>query len=268
VWRPWPAEDGLLVRIRLIGGRISAAQVEALADVSQQYGDGDVHLTGRANLQVRGLPGSLGALPSEVASALEATGLVPSRTHELIRNVMVSPQTGLAGGRADLRPIAMQLDHLLCVDPDLAGLPGRFLFVLDDGRGDLIDRTCDLGLVALDGEHAQLRVGSIWGRTVTLEAAPREVAALAHRFLAVRGEGPTAPWHVSELSESLVSGLRPDPEHPSPSAPLPFGEVPGGRHLQIRDGVLDSETVHTLTGTDDELIVTPWHGVLIPETIR
>ena len=34
--------------------------------------------------------------------AIESIGLLPSRSHELARNLMVSPQTGLAGGRGDM----------------------------------------------------------------------------------------------------------------------------------------------------------------------
>ena len=43
--RPWPAEDGLLVRLRLIGGRISATSLRSLMSVAEEFGDGRVHLT-------------------------------------------------------------------------------------------------------------------------------------------------------------------------------------------------------------------------------
>ncbi len=143
----------------------------------------------------------------------------------------MSPQTGLAGGRADLRPVARDLDALLCADPVLAALPGRFLFVLDDGRGDLLDRGCDLGLVALDSSSAQLRVGERLGPVVSLTTAAATIAELAHAFAVRRGSGPSAPWHVAELSDPLVDVVDPDPRLPSPTPPLPFGVVPGGRHV-------------------------------------
>ena len=57
VLRPWPADDGALVRLRLIGGRLPTAVAGSRSARSPTtYGDGDVHLTGRANLQLRGLP--------------------------------------------------------------------------------------------------------------------------------------------------------------------------------------------------------------------
>ena len=211
VFRPWPADDGGLVRLRLIGGRLSGESLAALGEVARTYGDGDVHLTKRANLQLRAMPATDGDLPGEVVEAIAATGLLPSRSHELVRNVMVSPETGLAGGRADVRPVAAELDRLLCDDPALAGLPGRFLFVLDDGRGDLGERSCDLGLIALDDAHAQLRVGREWGPVLSLDLAASTLVDLARRFLGVRGEAADAPWHVDELPEALVPAVTPDP---------------------------------------------------------
>ena len=36
VWRPWQADDGLLVRIRLMGGLLPTAALRRLSEVSQQ----------------------------------------------------------------------------------------------------------------------------------------------------------------------------------------------------------------------------------------
>ncbi|UUZ58261.1 hypothetical protein [Nocardioides sp. B-3] len=139
-----------------------------------------------------------------------------------------------------------------------ASLPGRFLFVLDDGRGDLIDRGCDLGLVALSSSSVQLRVGACFGPVVPVSEAAAALAELAHAFAVRRGRGPAAPWHVAELPEPLVPAVAPDPRLPSPAPALPFGD----RHLEFPDG-LDRDAVLTLpTAT---LVVTPWRGILIPE---
>lgn len=263
--RPWPASDGMLVRLRLVGGRLAARQLWALLEVAERFGDGRVHVTSRANLQVRAFPGADGRLAGDALAALEATGLLPTRTHELVRNVLVSPQTGLAGGRADLRPVAARLDEHLCGSPELAELPGRFLFVLDDGRGDLLGRGCDLGLVALTRHVAQLRVGDCWGETVPLTDAPAALVRLAGRFMSVRGAGATAAWHVAELASPLATSAAADPSLPAPGPPLPFGVVPGGRHLPWPSTGLGSRAAAgLLEGDVEELIVTPWSGVLVP----
>lgn len=267
VLRPWQADDGLLVRLRLVGGRLPVAALERLLRISLEFADGSVYLTRRANLQLRALsgrPGQQGQLRPEVVAALEATGLLPSRSHELVRNILVSPQSGFSGGRVDLRPVSAQLDALLCGDPRLAHLPGRFLFVLDDGRGDLIDRATDAGLVAISGTKAQLRVGEGWGPVVNIAGAAEELAGLAGAFQTARGGGPKAPWHIHELPRPLGPVVAADARLPTPSGPLPYGPVPGGTHVRVPDGVLTPEHGRSLLA-HTELVVTPWQGVFIPD---
>ena len=261
VLRPWPAEDGLLVRLRLVGGHLTGRQLRALLSVAEVHGDGAVHLTARANLQVRGIE----AVSERVIAAFERTGLLPSRSHELVRNIVMSPQSGFGGGRADLRPIAARLDELLRADPALGALPGRFLFVLDDGRGDVLDRPCDLGLVALDADRAQVRVGLHWGDVVAMEAAASTLVELAGDFLAARGAGPQAPWHVRELADPLAPEAAPHADLPPAAPPLPYGRVLGGAHHEIPGGVL---TMASAAAFLDQpvLVVTPWRGLFVPDT--
>jgi precorrin-3B synthase len=255
----------MLVRLRLIGGRVPSRALRSLVEVAEQYGDGRVYLTSRANLQVRAFPGTEGQLAPGALTALEGTGLLPTRTHELVRNLICSPQTGLAGGLMDLRGTAVELDTRLCAAPGLAALPARFLFVFDDGRGDLTERACDLGLVALDDATVQLRVGADWGPVVPVREAVSRICQLAHDFARRRGSGPNAPWHIRELDEPLVAAVAPDPRLPGPARPLRYGSVPGGRHVAVSDAGLDRGDVAALTADVAEVIVTPWRGVLVPE---
>jgi precorrin-3B synthase len=99
------------------------------------------------------------------------------------------------------------------------------------------------------------------------EAAGR-IAELAHEFVVRRGDGPAAAWHVSELAEPLVKPNVPDLRLPEPAEPLPFGPVPGGRHVEISETGLGRQTIHDLTAAVDNVIVTPWRGVLVPEESR
>ncbi|HVK26737.1 MAG TPA: nitrite reductase [Nocardioides sp.] len=263
---PWPADDGGLVRIRVPGGQVSAVALRALAAVAEEYGDGRVRVTGRANLQLRAMPLDAGGrLAVPALEALEATGLLPSRDHDRVRNILASPQTGLAGGRADLRPLVTRLDALLLDDPALAGLPGRFLFTLDDGRGDLADRHRDLGLVALDAGTAQLRVGTGYGAVLDLRDAAESLAGLARDFLAARGTGPGAAWHVDELPAPLAPVVAAEPAGVVRAPGLGYGPVPGGEHVPVGDDGLDLPTIAGWSATT--VVVTPWHGVLIPKTV-
>lgn len=258
VFRPWPAEDGSLVRLRVPGGQLSRTSLAALVAIAEEYGDGHVHLTSRANLQLRALPTPL---PGSFVDAVQAAGLLPHPSHELVRNIMCSPLTGLAGGRADLRPVVAELDERLCATPSSANLPGRFLFVLDDGRGDVVDRPLDLGLVALSADLVQLRLGSrAWGPVVPLGEAAARLAGLALAFLRVRGEGPTAPWHVDELPSTFESSPR-DPRTEVSSAP-PAGAVsPAVRVIEVPQGLVHADV---LAGIDGErLVVTPWRSLVV-----
>lgn len=263
VFRPWPAEDGALVRLRVPGGALAIDSLTGLLAVAEEYGEGRVHLTSRANLQLRGLPGRQ-ELPPRVVEAIRSTGLLPHPGHELVRNIMASPLTGLAGGRADLRPVTRRLDELLVAHPSLARLPGRFLFVLDDGRGDLVDRRLDLGLVAVSASQAQLRLGSEhWGPLVPLTEAADALVGLARAFVSVRGTGPQAPWHVDELPATPQG--RPRDERTLLSAgPTPYGPVPGTRltHRHVPDGLLDRGLLDSLPASGT-VVVTPWHGLVV-----
>lgn len=265
--RPWIAQDGALVRLRLVGGALSTSSLAALVRLARDLGDGDLHLTRRANLQLRGVPHLEGRLPEPFVAGVRAAGLLPSPSHELVRNIMVSPLSGRAGGRADLRPVAAELDRLLVADPTCAGLAGRFLVVLDDGRGDLVDRTSDLAAVALDAGTVQLRAGAAqWGPVVDLSEAARCLHALARRFLEARGAG--AAWHVDELLVPLLGDTR-DPRSRVTSGRPPYGPLVqcDGRvaeHVDVPDGVLRPEQAgRLLDRAGSDVVVTPWRSLVL-----
>ncbi|MBP8538303.1 nitrite reductase, partial [Streptomyces sp. MK37H] len=135
-----PADDGALARIRVPGGLLTSRQAQALGRVAEELGDGRLDITSRGNAQVRGLAAGCGA---ELAARLRAAGLLPSDRHDRVRNIVASPLAGLDGdGHADVVAWVRELDAVLCDDTlvgngELPGLSGRFLFALDDGRGDV-----------------------------------------------------------------------------------------------------------------------------------
>lgn len=275
VLRPWIAEDGALVRLRLVGGRTTKGALRHLLEISADHADGNVALTKRANLQLRGIAHEDGCVDPDFVEAVTEAGFLPVPSHELVRNIMVSPLTGRRGGQADLGPVVERLDELLCADPAFAGLSARFLFVLDDGRGDLADRTLDVGAMAVDAEHAQVRVGSgHWGDVVTLDDLPQTLTDVALRFVDVRGTGDDAPWHVDELPD--VEPLAGPPHardlrtHVT-SLPLPQGMIAqdDGRsveHVRVPDGLLTPDLARPLLDRAvGPVVVTPWRSLLLPD---
>lgn len=135
VLRLHEAADGLLARVRVPGGRIDARAMRAIADAAR-LGNGIVELTSRASLQIRGLS------DDALVPTLVAGGLLPSLTHERVRNILASPFAAL-----DVDAVVRELDKAICADPELADLPGRFLFAVDDGTG-LHGRPADVTIIA------------------------------------------------------------------------------------------------------------------------
>ena len=134
------AADGLLARVRLPGGLIDGERLRVLARLASELGDGRVELTSRGNVQLRGLAGDAAA---PLTDGLARAGLLPSFSHDRVRNVLASPLAGLDRG-TDLTGIVRTLDAALCARPRLAELSGRFLFAVDDGRGDVAGLGADV----------------------------------------------------------------------------------------------------------------------------
>ncbi|WP_263303364.1 cobalamin biosynthesis protein CobG [Streptomyces sp. 135] len=228
------ADDGALARLRLPAGVLTSRQAAILADVAERLADGHLSITSRGNIELRGLGASCG---TELSAVLADAGLLPSERHERVRNIVASPLATLDGlGHADVQLWARELDGLLCAEEWTTALSGRFLFVLDDGRGDVAGLGGDVTLIAesggagcVSGESggagcvcgesggaaavpvtsggtasadpggtALVRVGDRALR-VSAGAAPRAALAAAGAFLAAARDAGNGAWRVREL---------------------------------------------------------------------
>ncbi|WP_200173286.1 cobalamin biosynthesis protein CobG [Tomitella cavernea] len=265
--RPHHADDGALVRLRVPGGVLTSAMFAALRSVSDEFGDGRIHLTSRANAQLRSLPTGMDShLPGRLFEVLRTAGFLPSPSHERVRNIVCSPLSGIAGGRADVRGLAGALDRALCAAPELADLPGRFLFGIDDGRGDVAKMGCDVLALAEAPGCARIIVGDLAGPAVPLHAAPGALVALARRFAAAADghwRARELPLRGGELLDGPVTATLPD----TPAPTMVYGALPGGALSVLAPmGVLTPEHGDALAaaaGTDGTLIITPWRGVVV-----
>ncbi|WP_412745568.1 precorrin-3B synthase [Krasilnikovia sp. MM14-A1004] len=193
------AADGPLARVRLPGGRLTGDQVRVLRELSHEWGDGHVELTSRGNMQVRALTG---VSTERLAGRLADAGLLPAPSHELVRNIAASP---LPGGALDVAPLVGELDRALCADPVLAGLPGRFLFALDSGRGD-VAFPADVAAYPLGDGVAILFAGVDAGLRVPAWRVVPTLLTAAHAFLSERETPCTAPRTNPATSEILEAG--------------------------------------------------------------
>ncbi|MFF2391977.1 precorrin-3B synthase [Nocardia sp. NPDC058114] len=267
------AADGPLARIRVPGGRLTSAQLQALADAARDLGNGNLELTSRGNIQLRQVRDA-----SELAQRLGAAGLLPSETHERVRNIVASPLSGRVGGFADVHGLAIDLDAGLRGDPQLAQLPGRVLFTLDDGRGDVSTLRGDIGVQAVGAdEFALLLAGADTGLRVTAGDAVDVMLDAARGFLDLRGTSESGQWRLHEIAggvESVVETLDRSPV----GEPLELGAthaVPIG-WLDQEDGLvtlgagvplgtLSARTTEFLAAVERPVFVTPWRSLVITD---
>lgn len=189
-----------MARVRVPGGRLSAAQLAALARAAE-LGNGLVELTARANVQVRGLPADAS---EPLAELLRGCGLLRSDAHDRVRNVVASPLAGRhPDAVAETDAVVEGLDARLCADADLAELPGRFLFAVDDGSGLALGHTADVALLARNAETFVLALAGEVTTVRTSSAAAAAVAA-ARAFLAERG----GEWRVAEVPDGAAAVAR------------------------------------------------------------
>lgn len=168
-----------MARVRVPGGQLTAAAFRAIADGAAEFGDGTIELTSRANLQVRGLQDG-----EALGARLTEAGLLPSATHERVRNILASPLTGRDADSPDVRPLVADLDRALCARDALAELPGRFLFALDDGRGDVARLDADVAAVLTSANTAAILLGGTeGGLAVPLDGVVDLMLRCAEAFL-------------------------------------------------------------------------------------
>jgi precorrin-3B synthase len=277
-----PAADGALARVRLPGGQLSGRQLQVLTELAVELGDGHLELTSRANVQIRALAdGAELDLAERVANA----GLLPSASHERIRNILASPLSGIDGlGSTDVSELVGELDRLLCARPALAGLPARFLFALDDGRGDLRSTQADVALIASGPDSMMLLVAGVPTLNLTVREALPAALLLAEEFLAEPAAG--SAWRINELpdggaglrarvgaqfakSKQVCAAIPVVPLAGVPARPIGRFSQPDGRSavvLQAPLGRLSASQASLIAAHAGALglRVTPWHSVVLP----
>ena len=259
------AADGALARVRLPGGMITAGQLAALAHAATRFASPAMELTSRANIQLRAITDT-----AAVADMVAAAGLLPSQTHERVRNIVASPLSGRVGGRADVRGLVTELDEAIRSEPALVELPGRFMFGVDDGSADISGLAADVGVHFLDEATAALLLaGRDTGVRLSRPDVVPALVTVAGRFAAIRGKA----WRVAELAdvgpllEHFSAGAAPGATWPAVIRPpvgwlaQDDGRVALGAAVPL--GVLSARVAEYLAAIGAPLVLTPWRSVLI-----
>lgn len=263
------AADGPLARIRLPGGLLSSEQLLVLAESARELGDGAIGLTSRGNAQLRAVRD-----PGALADRLAAAGLLPSSSHERVRNIVASPLSGRIGGIVDIRPFVAALDAGILARPGLAELPGRVLFTLDDGRGDVSRLGGDIGLHAVGPEQfALVLAGADSHARLAATDAVEQLLAAASAFAGLR----TDEWRLAEIVDGrqrilaelgLPTTQSADAVAETAAIEPPIGwfDQPNGSVTLVAGialGSLDARTAEFLAAVGRPLIVTPWRSIVL-----
>lgn len=258
--RPMQSGDGLVARIRPRQGRLSAAQAVAIAELAERHGNGLVDLTGRGNLQVRGLRTEGHAA---LLAALAELSLVDADADvETQRNILVAP---FWRDGDDTHMLATELERTL--GERALGLPAKFGFAVDCCEARLLAQSsADIRIErSADGRLLLRADGASHGRAVTRADAVGLALSLAKWFLVSGG----ASGGRGRMAAHLARGARvPDALGgdimPARAAPHPApGIHASGALVGIAFGQLRSATLKFLGGCGASLRLTPWRMILL-----
>jgi ferredoxin-nitrite reductase len=192
-----PSCDGSITRIRIPGGIISTLQLSVIIDLARLFGDGNVYLTNRANLQIRGV----NQIPSTALINLQQVGLaatIPEIDH--IRNIMASPTAGIdVEELIDTLPLVRELDNYICSHPELNRLSAKFSVGFDGGgRVAISQQPNDIKFVVVQDLDGEIYLRLFLGNPTDIFVQPQEclpvIAALIKVYL-MQVDIKTSPKH-------------------------------------------------------------------------
>jgi precorrin-3B synthase len=260
VWHPMQSGDGLIVRVRPYGGRLSAMQAAGLAALSERFGSGRIDVTNRANLQLRGFNNKGHESLTEELARLD---LIDSDVaSELQRNIVVAPFWSMGD---DTRSIATELELALAARH--LGLPGKFGFAVDCGsERALAEASADIRIErSAMGDLIVRADNAAMGRPIARTEAVATALALAEWFVAsggVEGGRGRMAAHLgtgARLPTALAGSARPAPAMPRPRP----GLVSGGVLVGIAFGQLSAAALALLARRSGGLRITPWRMILV-----
>lgn len=257
--RPMMSGDGLVVRIRAPFGCLSQDQAKGVADLSDRYGSGQMDLSARANLQLRGV--SEANHPDLLTGLRELNLLDPSQEVEARRNIVMTPFWEI--GDETFR-IATRLNDALQAET-APQTPGKFGYAVDCSNAPVLgDCSADIRIErSEDGQLICRPDGHAFGALVTENTAAQTALELAQWFLDTGG----APGNRGRMRAHLAKGTELPDKFSEVSAPLGAAHpCPGmsekGVFFGLEFGALTSDTLRALA-TLGPLRLTPWRMILV-----
>ena len=196
-----PAQDSFMLRLRTPGGMLTSRQMRGLAEMAEEWGGGEAHITTRSNLQIRELQ------PKHIVRVLmklQELGMTSRGSGaDNIRNITATPTSGLDPQEIlDVAPLAQGLNFYILNSRDLYGLPRKFNVAFDSGGGiGVVADTNDIAFVATrvpegrsvpEGAYLRVQLCGITGHRQF--ASDCGVLIMPEQAVAVdRGDDPRLP---------------------------------------------------------------------------
>ncbi len=238
--RPMESGDGYIVRVKPAFGRVTRAQLKRVAQLADQFGNGIIELTNRANLQLRGV--SMADHPALIDALVQA-GLVDlDPDSDAAPQILVAPNCN-----ADIREL---YDHLRRAK--LPDLPAKFGMVLEQGGQMLTQASGDIRLCVLGDQVVVWPDGCHGGLCLPCADAVAHVEKLAKWFTQHAYADHRRMSQVIEVAQVPAEWCA-DPLPPETNAPIgatygvPFGQMTSAALMSFVDGA----------GSDD-IRLTPW----------
>jgi precorrin-3B synthase len=266
--------DGLLVRLHPPRNALTPDQLAYVAELASRHGNGQIEISGRGNLQLRGIREE--AHQALVDDLLEA-GLVDEADGDgPNRLVLTSPLAGRAADELlDAAALAQAVER---AGRTVSGLPAKFSIVIDGGGALALDGfAADLRLRAVaDGMIAFGLPGDHWFGPVVVDEAPVLAVRLLDGFIAASRQSSGQVRRIRDLKPdernalAALSGLTPLPVLAARPKPTPIGiaaERDGtvAALAGLRFGRTDTAGLRRLSDLArkagvHEIRVSPWRG--------
>lgn len=249
LFAPMQSGDGWLVRLKPRLARLTAVQGRLVVEQATRHGNGIIELTGRGNLQLRGLtPASAEAFARFAVHAglADADPAVERR-----RNILLSPLAG-----EDACELARSLERGLASDGALSALPGKFGFAIDGGGPLRLGVAADIVLHAAAGAW-QVAMADAAPRHCTAEQATAAALALARAWIGsgVPGRPSRGGGYQDAGQGAGQQAIGPLPALRAFGIGLPFGQTDAS--------MLDRLCGLSLDHGDGILHVTPWRALIL-----
>ncbi len=141
-------ENTYMMRIRCASGQTTPNQLRAVAEISEKYGSGFVHITTRQEVQIHDV--NINEVPNAILE-LKKMGLsTRGGGGNTIRNIIASHDSGVAIDEVfDVTPYSNELTTRMIAEQDSWKLPRKFKIAFANKANDNVKATLtDLGFIA------------------------------------------------------------------------------------------------------------------------